>query len=191
MSKTKRVVLGLAVATLLTAVFAGPAVADDSNNNTATATLNAGSLSFDNTIAKPTLGNFATITLNGSPQLTSAALTRFMVNDATGSGSGWHVDYTLTQLSTGGGTPHTLATGSVDTKAPVVTTDPGTTSAAPSVFDAPGVDDGAAHKVVSAAIGAGMGVYLVSPRPFVLHAPADAYAGTYSTTATVDLVTAP
>ncbi|HEX4776392.1 MAG TPA: WxL domain-containing protein [Acidimicrobiia bacterium] len=189
MSKTKRVVLGLAVATLLTAVFAAPAVADDTTNNNATVTVTAGSLSFDNTLAKPSLGNFTGVTLNGSPQLSSAAMTRFMVNDSTGSGAGWHVDYTLTQFSDGG--THTLASGSVDTKAPVVVADAGTTSPVPTASDALGVDDGAAHKVLSAALNQGMGVYLVSPRPFVLHVPADAYAATYTTTATIDLVTAP
>jgi hypothetical protein len=48
----------------------------------------AGSLSFSTAPALPTLSS---ITLNGSAQTTTTAMTNFGIADATGSGSGWNV----------------------------------------------------------------------------------------------------
>lgn len=48
----------------------------------------AGSLSFSTAPAMPTLSS---ITLNGSAQTTTTAMTNFGIADATGSGSGWNV----------------------------------------------------------------------------------------------------
>lgn len=51
-------------------------------------TVNAGSLSFLEAPALPTLSS---VTITGEAQTTDSTMTNFKVRDATGSGSGWHV----------------------------------------------------------------------------------------------------
>jgi hypothetical protein len=187
MFKTRRVIIGVAVVALSLAAFAGPASAAAGDLPVA-----AGTLGFDQPLGTPAFGAFTGITLNGSPQVTSANLAPYIVTDATGSGSGWNVTIQLSQLTNGG---HTLPLDSVHTTAGIVKADPGTTSPVPTMSALTGAANGADHatpqKLASAAASEGMGVYLISPKPFVLTVPANAYVGTYTSTVTVAINSGP
>jgi hypothetical protein len=195
MSMTKRVVLGLAVATLLTAVAAAPAVADttgSASNQTATnLVVNAGALGFQDTLGNPAMGNFADVTLNGSPQVTSANLAPFVVEDSTGTAAGWHVTFAVDQDLTNGAHP---ALPSIVTTAPVVTPDPGSDGTGVAATNLSGANQAittSAWTAATATVGNGMGSYLVSPRPFVVTVPANAFVGTYTANFTVAIVSGP
>lgn len=186
MFKTRRVVIGVAVAALALAAIAGPASAAPGD-----VPVNAGTLGFDQPLGTPAFSAFTSVTLNGSPQVTSANLAPYIVTDATGSGSGWNVTIQLSQLTNAS---HTLPMDSVHTTAGVVKADPGTTSPAPTMSaltGANGADHASPQKLASAAVNEGMGVYLVSPKPFVLTVPANAYVGTYASTVTVAVNSGP
>jgi hypothetical protein len=64
-----------------------PAMAQTQNDSTSFS-VTAGSLAFSTVPATPTLGS---ITLNGAAQTTHGTMTNFGVDDASGSGSGWNV----------------------------------------------------------------------------------------------------
>ena len=49
----------------------------------------------------PSFPLFAPIVLSGAPQLTSLSLAPFTVTDSTGSGAGWHVIVTVSDLTLG------------------------------------------------------------------------------------------
>jgi hypothetical protein len=156
----------------------------------------AGTLDFDPP-GPPTLSDFTAVTLNGSPQLSSASLTPFSVTDDTGSGAGWKLVFKMTQLTTGA---HSLATGSVTMPAPVVAPQAGNTATAPVVHDCNGssaLDTAGGCRVAvadPAAPGDGLGspgTWLFSPKPLVLTIPNDVFVGTYSSTFTATLSTGP
>ncbi|HEY7134844.1 MAG TPA: WxL domain-containing protein [Acidimicrobiia bacterium] len=158
--------------------------------------LGAGTLDFDPP-GPPTLSDFTPVTLNGSPQLSSATLTPFSVTDDTGSGAGWKLVFKMTQLTTG---VHSLATGSVTMPAPVVVPASGNTATAPIVHDCAGssaLDTAGGCRVAvadPAAPGDGLGspgTWLFSPKPLVLTIPNDVFVGTYSSTFTATLSTGP
>ncbi len=155
----------------------------------------AGKLDFDPPGA-PSLGSFTAVVLNGSPQLTSAALSPFSVTDSTGSGAGWNLVFRMSTLTTG---THALPSGSVTMAAPAVTAGSGTTSTPPTAQDCTGSSaldtaQGCAVAVADPATGDHLGspgTWLFSPRPAVLTVPAAAFAGTYTSTFTVTLSTGP
>jgi hypothetical protein len=143
----------------------------------------AGSLSFSTVPAMPTL---TSVTLNGTAQTTTTAMTNFGVADATGSGSGWNV----TVAGQSGGEKSAVfaqycptATCGSDVKGyvPSGATLPansltlsstgaslagqsGSTGTAPTLQcgTACNVDSAAAVKIASAAVNAGMGTWLTS-----------------------------
>ncbi len=66
-----------------------PALASAETHNDHTSfSVTAGTLSFSEAPALPTLSG---VTLNGEAQTTDTTMTNFKVKDATGTGSGWHV----------------------------------------------------------------------------------------------------
>lgn len=177
---------GLAVAAL--AVWnALPAAAA-----TATTTITGASLAF---VSTPPNVSFS-VTLNGVDQTASSAQA-IDVGDATGSGAGWNITATSTQFTTGGGSPKTLSTSAtaVDS-APTVACDTGATcTAATNSITYPytlpaGSTAPTATKLFDAASGTGMGNQTVTPT-WKVAIPASTYAGTYTSTWTISLISAP
>jgi hypothetical protein len=155
----------------------------------------AGTLDFDPPGA-PALGSFTPVVLNGSPQLTSAALSPFSLTDSTGTAAGWNLVFSMSTLTNGG---HTLPAGSVTMAAPAVTPGSGNTASGPAVQDCTGSSaldtaQGCAVAIADPTTGDHLGspgTWLFSPRPAVLTLPADAFTGTYTSTFTVTLSTGP
>jgi hypothetical protein len=217
MSMKTKLFAAAAAATLLTAVSVGTASADGfSNASTPGFTVTAGTgPRFDTAdaitgTAFPTVGVFNDVTMNGTPQLTSASIAPFTVIDDSGSGAGWHVTLTLPNFSTGVAGNVIDATGA-QMNAPVVAA--GTAdSLMGGVWSNPQADFTTAKTIVDAdptdpALGghnggaplasdgtthvAGMGTYLVSPQILKLVVPANASAGAYTATATIAIVSGP
>jgi hypothetical protein len=174
-----------AISSLLLA--AGPAGA-----TTASATLNAGGLGFAGTPGNVT---FPSTTLNGQNK-TITATQPLDIADATGSGAGWNVTATSTLFTSGSNTlpagatviGSAPATPTCDTN--VTCTPAGTTTVAypyslPAAATAP-----TATKLFSAPAGTGMGDQTVTPT-WTLAIPGNAYAGNYTSTWTLSLVSGP
>jgi hypothetical protein len=183
-SAGRRIALGVVVVALITAPAAVAA--------TGTATISAGSLGFVSAVPNV---SFSTA-LNGLDQtLTSAQA--IDVGDATGSGTGWNLTGTSTQFTTGGGTPHLLSTSATSlTAAPGDACDGGATCtlATNGVTYAYVLPAGAgpptATKFYNAAANTGLGNQTVTPS-WKLAVPANTYAGTYTSTWTISLVSGP
>lgn len=174
---------------VLTAGFAAPAFADDTN-----VTVTGGLLDIT---TPPAVDNFAPVTLNGTAQTTPATLGGFQVNDATGSGDGWKVTVQADQFTEHDGTDYvpsgrTLDTSSLIMAAPAVALAGDTTSPAPEITagEYP-IDAGSAVTIASAATGTGMGMYDFTESALTLSIPTDTYANTYRSTVTVSAVTGP
>lgn len=157
---------------------------------TATATLTAGTLGFIN--STPASVSFAG-TLTGVDQ-TLSTTQAFDVGDATGSGAGWNITSTSTTFTSG---THTLATGATTVQtAPTDTCDSGATctlatngTSYPYSLPA-GATAPTATKLVDTAAGTGMGNQTVTPT-WKLSVPGNTYAGTYTSTWTLSLVSGP
>jgi hypothetical protein len=135
----------------------------------------------------PTISSFSAVTLRGTPQLTSLAVSPFTVVDDTGSGAGWHVTLTLPDLVNGGSA---IPASSMTMAAPIVTAANGSDPA--NVVGHPSSGNFAAgEKIVTATAGFGAGTYLVSPEPVLLTVPLNARAGVYASAATVSVVSGP
>jgi hypothetical protein len=180
--------LGVGLAALSSLLLAaGPAGA-----TTASATLNAGGLGFAGTPGNVT---FPSTTLNGQNK-TITATQPLDIADATGSGAGWNVTATSTLFTSGSNTlpagatviGSAPATPTCDTN--VTCTPAGTTTVAypyslPAAATAP-----TATKLFSAPAGTGMGDQTVTPT-WTLAIPGNAYAGNYTSTWTLSLVSGP
>src|ERR1700704_6686971 len=109
MSMKKKLFAAAAAAALITAVSAGTAFADGfSNNSTPGFTITGGTgPRFDTAVAGgttfPTVGNFNSVTMNGTPQLTSASIAPFTVIDDSGTGTGWSVTLLVPDFTDVGG----------------------------------------------------------------------------------------
>ena len=162
------------------------AFADTAN---VTATVSGGSLS-ESTSAAPSFS----VTLNGSDQ-TAIYTLPITVTEARGSGAGWNLTITSTQFSTGGGSPNTLPTNA-STVASITSSCAGGTCTNPtnSVTYPVGVPAGSgpptAVKFFNAAANTGMGKFTVTPTIDV-SVPANAYAGSYSSTVTLAVASGP
>jgi hypothetical protein len=178
------VVLALAAAALVVPVAAVAA--------TGTATITAGSLAFVGSVPNVSFS----ATLNGLDQ-TVTSTQALDVSDATGSGTGWNLTATSTTFSTGGGTPKLLSTTATSlTGAPTDTCDAsstctlGTNSVTyPYVLPA-GATAPTATKLFNAAANTGLGNQTVTPS-WKLAVPASTFAGTYTSTWTISLVSGP
>jgi hypothetical protein len=179
MRKTRRIGLLVGVFFAATAILGGTAFAT-------TAVLNGGTLA----VTTPTVGDFTGVTLNGSAQSTTASMGTFNVIDARGTGVGWNVTVQATQFTMSG---HTLPMDSISMPAPTVAKIAATSGNTPSITTGPYlIDDASAVKITSAAAdGTGMGSYTFTPGALTLSIPANAYAGTYTSTVTVSVVTGP
>jgi hypothetical protein len=135
----------------------------------------------------PTIGAFSPVTLTGVPQLTSLTVAPFSVVDATASLAGWHVTLTVPDLVNGGST---ISASTVSMAAPVVTPSGG---ADPTnvVGHASSGNFATGEKIVIASAGFGDGTYLISPEPLHLTVPVTARAGTYTSAASIGVVSGP
>jgi len=183
-SAGKRIALGVLVLSLVAAPAAIAA--------TGTATISAGSLSF---VSAPPNVSFAG-TLNGLDQ-TLSSTQAIDVGDASGSGAGWNVSATSTTFTTGGGTPHLLATTATSlSAAPTAACDSGATcSLATNSVTYPYVLPAAstaptATKLFNAAVNSGLGNQTVTPT-WKLAVPASTFQGTYTSTWTFTLSSGP
>jgi WxL domain surface cell wall-binding len=180
----------LAVCVVALAAYAVVPVATEAA--TGTATISAGTLGFVST--PPNVGFSAT--LNGADQ-TVTTTQALDVADATGSGAGWNLTATSTTFTTGGGSPHLLATSATTiAAAPAVACDTGSTCTAatnsvtfPYTLPA-GATAPTATKLFNAAANSGMGNQTVTPT-WRLSVPASTFAGTYTSTWTISLVSGP
>lgn len=177
--------LALAFAALAVAAI-GAAPADAA---TGTANLSAGSLAFVSTPPDVTF----TATLNGTDQ-NPTATQALDVGDATGSGTGWNITATSTTFTSGS---HTLSTSATSVaSAPSVGCDTGVTctTATTSVtypYSLPAAGTApTATKLFNATANTGMGNQTVTPT-WKLAVPANTYAGTYTSTWTISLVSGP
>ncbi|MFT4416216.1 WxL domain-containing protein [Fredinandcohnia humi] len=141
-------------------------------------------------------------TLNGSLITTSANWSIADITDARGTGAGWNVSISLSQFKefdtvnnvyvTNGKTlaTNSLKVSTVPTIAKKDATSSETTTITPVALNT-GLDTGSTVKLLSASIDGGMGSYTVGNLGVSLTIPANAYAKTYKTEATVTLNTAP
>lgn len=131
------------------------------------------------------------VTLNGTNQTETFSLP-IVVDDDTGSGAGWDLTLTLTTFTNSG---HTLATdvaqiGSQPTDScnSGTCTNPTLSSISyPLVLTA---DGATTSKFFNATANSGMGNFTITPT-FTVTMPANAYAGTYSSTFTVSITSGP
>lgn len=180
--------LGAGIATLGSLLL----IAAPAGATTASATLTAGSLGFASTPGNVT---FPSVALDGSNRTVNASQA-LDIADATGSGAGWNITATSTLFTSGG---HTLPTGSVTVgSAPgaptcdtgVTCTVAGTNNVSYPYSLPAGATAPTATKLFSAAAGTGLGDQTLSPA-WTLAIPANAYAGSYSSTWTLSLVSGP
>ena len=183
-ARITRIARMTALAAALALITAVPAGA-----TSATATLTAGSLAF---VSAPPAVNFAA-TLNGADQSVTASQ-GLDVSDATGSGTGWNLTATSTTFNTGS---HTFATSAttvpsspaVACDASVTCTTATTSVTYPYLLPAAGTAP-TATKLYNATANTGMGNQTVTPT-WSVYVPGNAYAGTYTSTWTLSLVSGP
>lgn len=189
-ARVLRVRGGVITLSLFALLVWGSGVTAYADSTTATASVTAGTLTESNATT-PT----DSLTLNGLDQTVTYTLVITSI-DATGSGTGWNLTITSTQFTTGGETPQTLPT--------TATTITGVTSACavgatcttptnaitypltiPAASSAP-----AAIKFFNSAADTGMGKFTVTPS-MTIAIPANTYAGTYTSTVTIAVVSGP
>lgn len=172
---------------------------------TGTATLGAGSL----TLAAPGSLNWSA-TLSGLDQhLVDPADTTYTVDDATGSGAGWHVAVSATQFTAGGRTlanagtvVNTGSTGSVTaTTAPAASCHAGATCTLPAdsttypVAIATAATSPGSYTIYDTAASTGLGEITIGGGANLVgwwvNVPASSSAGAYTSTFTLEIVSAP
>lgn len=145
----------------------------------------AGTLDFG--AGAPTISAFSGVTLHGTPQLTSLTVSPFSVVDATASGAGWHVSFTVPDLVNGGSViPASTMTMAAPTVTPSGGADPTNV-----VGHASTGNFATGESIVTASAGFGDGTYLISPEPVFLTVPVTARAGVYVSAATMSIVSGP
>lgn len=153
-----------------------------------------GAGSVTESISSPTIPS---ATLAGVDQSINYTLPITVV-DATGTGNGWNLTITSTTFTTGGGSPHTLATNassieSVDSSCVVgsTCTDPSNAVSYPLALPA-GASAPSAVKFFSADADSGLGKFTITPT-ISIAIPANTYASSsgYSSTITVAVVSGP
>ena len=217
MSMQKKLFGAVLMAVVLIGALAVPAWANStSNDSTPSVVVGAGAgPHFDDTYADetaqsvfPTVGNFGGVTLNGTPQLTSAEIAPFTVIDDGGTGAGWNVTLTVPDFDDGVAAPNTKTLDAAGVQMNPAVIRAGTSgSALGGVWASGWTDFTAARKILHADPAdathnggaptidgvdvAGMGTYLISPRIVKLVVPVNTKPATYSTTATIAIVSGP
>jgi hypothetical protein len=182
-------IVALVVGLLCLAAAPGTALASGSSTSV---TLSGGSLSFSTT---PSASDFPTTALTGAQQTIHTNFANWGVTDATGSGAGWHVTFHASQLTAPG--PVTLPTSSLVLTTPVVTPS-GVNVAVPPLTQGATftLDGGSAVPIVHALAATGQGAWTMTQAnaaggDLALTIPANAAAGTYTSTLTFTLATGP
>jgi hypothetical protein len=171
---------------------------------TGTATVTAGSL----TLTAP--GSLTwSATLNGLDQhLVDSTDTTYVVNDATGSGAGWHVTVSATQFTTGshalanaGTVVNTGSTSSVTaTTAPTAVCYAGAACTLPTdnttypVAVTTAASSPSSYTVYDTAASTGLGEITIGSANLVgwwINVPANSPAGTYASAFTLEIISAP
>lgn len=117
------------------------------------------------------------------------------IQDTRGTGAGWNLTITSTTFSTGGGTPRTLSTtassltGVTSACASGTCTTPSNAQTYPIAVPAAGTAP-TAVKFFNTTANNGMGIFTVTPT-IAVTVPQNAYAGTYSSTVTLSVVSGP
>lgn len=132
--------------------------------------------------------------LSGRDQAPTYALP-MTVSDTTGTGAGWRLNITSTRFTTGGATPRSLPDTASSITAVTVTcalapcTDPINSTDLPVAVPA-GATPPPAATFFDAQPNSGMGEFTVTATVRV-DVPANAYAGTYTSTVTLDIASGP
>jgi hypothetical protein len=181
---TKHIKAGLAVAALLFAPAAAHAA-----NVTSTGTVTGSTLSAA-TSATPSFS--ANLDNGDSTQNYTIPLT---VQDTRGTGGGWNITLTSTTFSTGGGSPETLSTtassltGVTSACSTGTCTNPSNGQTYPITVPAAATAP-TAVKFFNTTTNNGMGRFTITPTIGVT-VPQNAFAGTYTSTVTVSVVSGP
>ena len=184
----------VAAAGALSAATAGSAYATaaapvTTGTQSVTETVNGASLGF---VSAPGAVTPPTTTLNGIDEVTPSFSLPLDIGDATGSGNGWNVSLNATPFTDS----HSRVLGHLyESAQPTPVCDASTTctqatDATHSVGGANPLTYSAGNLVQVADSATGMGDQSVSPT-FTLAVPANSYAGTYTSTWTVSLNSAP
>jgi hypothetical protein len=141
-------------------------------------------------MSTPSIADFASLTLSGFAQTTTAHMGTFTVTDSRGNGVGWNVTVQASQFTYGS---RTLPLGSVSMPQPSVAKGSPLSTGLPTMLAGPYLIDGVSSiKIASAANdGGGQGSYIFTPGPLTLNVPAKTYAGTYTSTVTVSVISGP
>ncbi len=175
---------------ILTMAVGGSTIAAFADSSTgATVVVNAGTL----TESGPSSVSATAVTLNGNDQTTTYSL-GLTVTEARGSGAGWNLAITSTTFTSG---PHSLSTSaSTITAAPTVACNAGSSCTNPtnSITYPVGVPAGATApagvKFFNAAANTGMGKFTITPT-VTISIPANTFAGSYTSTVSVAVVSGP
>jgi hypothetical protein len=141
-------------------------------------------------VSTPTISDFAGITLSGTVRTTTATMGAFTVTDSRGAGAGWNVTVQASQFTSGS---HMLPLGSISMPQPSVVKGTPQSTGLPTILTGPwAIDSAGAIKIASAAAdGSGQGSYIFTTGLLTLSVPANTYAGTYTSTVTVSVITGP
>ena len=179
-----RISAALLVSSLLTLGAALPAFADNTIGGSSPVV--GGVLAITNT----TSADFSSVTINGTDQDPTAAAT-LDVKDDTGSGAGWKVTLAATQFTSGEG--KTLANTALSITGVSAAANGSGTYTVPTSnvsYASAIVPQANTVTLFNSAVDTGMGHFTLTPA-FKVHIPANAYAGTYSSTFTVTVVSGP
>jgi hypothetical protein len=115
--------------------------------------------------------------------------------DTRGTGAGWNETITSTQFSTGGATPYTLAANASTLTGVAVASGSGTNTSPTNAVTYPVAVPAAATaptavKFFNAATATGMGKFTITPTVSVF-VPQNSYAGSYTSTVTLAIVSGP
>jgi hypothetical protein len=180
----------VAAAVLTVAALGWSQAAGAATTATVTGTVAGGALSVATTAA-PTFS----ASLAGGDSTPTYTLPLTAV-DTTGTGAGWNLTITSTQFTTGGGTPHTLAatassiSGVTSACASGTCTNPTNAVTYPPLVVPAAATAPTAVKFFNAAANTGLGSFTVTPTVGVF-VPAASFAGSYSSTLTVSIVSGP
>lgn len=183
----KKLSLGLALVIMLSLISMSAFAATD-------ATIESGSLS----VTAGAIENFTTVTLNGQVQTITTTIEDATITDATGSGAGWSVAAAATPFtnSTAPDLLQELSSGSLVIAKPSVTAVTGASEDSDTNIVKLGgiIDSTEGIKVLSSIENQGMGTYTASFGDAELTltlTPSEVYAGTYTTTITTSITSAP
>jgi hypothetical protein len=135
----------------------------------------------------PIFGDFPATTLDGSARAIHAAVSDWTVNDPRSSALGWEVTMSASPLVTAEATPRTLTGATLTIAAPTPARIDGTNATAPAVLG--GNIRGGSVKIADAAPSTGLQAWRLAQGAddLELGIPADARAGSYTSTITTTL----